>query len=157
MTGTTDRWIEIHARVLDAVRAALEGLDDETLRQQCPHTGISIIKDVEHICGAEIYWMREVQFEPAIPGFSMTTATLGELLTAVDALEAEHARLIHERPGDKDVLFGLGRVCQHALYHLARIAYFRLRHDPQWEAPGWPNAGCWEVPVDLMTETMIDR
>ncbi len=157
MIDTMDRWTEIHTRALDAVRAAIDGLDGETIRWKCPQTGMSIAGDVEHVCGAEVYWMREVQFQPNIPPFDVATATPAQLLEALNAAEGEHARLLRERPEDKDVLFGLGRVCQHALYHLARITHFRLRHDPQWEGPGWPDPGCWEVPVDLITETMLGR
>ena len=56
-------------------------------------------------------------------------------LASLDAVEREHERLLRERPGDNKVLYGLGRVCLHAINHLGRIAYFRMRHQPDWDYP----------------------
>ena len=155
MGAPIERWLEIHRRALDAVRATVNGLDQETLRWKAPGTGMSIAGDVSHICDAERYWMREVGFQPDLPKVSEENATLEELVAALDAAEKEHERLLRERPGDKDVLFGLGRVCQHALHHLGRMAYFRMHHQPKWNHPSPEDQGSLPRAFDLITETMI--
>jgi len=155
MGAPPERWLEIHKRALDAVRAAIDGLDQQTVHWKAPGTGTSIASDVSHICDAERYWMREVGFEPDLPTLSVEEATLDELTAALNAAEAEHGRLLRDRPADKNVLFGLGRVCQHALHHLGRIGYFRMRHQPDWNHPKPEARGSLPRAFDLITDTVI--
>lgn len=151
MAATTDEWAGIHKSVLDTVRAVLDGLGDEVLYWKAPGTGMSIAKDVAHICDAERYWMREVGFEPGIPRVAGTSA-MAELTAALDTVESAHERLLRQRPGDGDVLYELGRVSLHAIYHLGRIAYFRMRHQPDWDYPKGRNV---HDALDLVIAAMI--
>ena len=136
MPASTEQWAAIHKQVLDTVRAAIEGLDQKVLHWKAPGTEMFIAGDVSHICDAETrYWMGEAGFQADIPHISADSATLDELLASLDAAEREHERLLRERPGDNRVRYGLGRVCLHAINHLGRIAYFRMRHQPDWDYP----------------------
>ena len=67
MAASTDEWVRIHKRVLDSVRAAMDGLDDEELHWQALGAGMCIAGDVSHICNAERYWMGEVGFRSDVP------------------------------------------------------------------------------------------
>ena len=152
MAASTEEWVRIHERVLDCVRAAIDGLSDEELHWKAPGTGMSIAGDVSHICDAERYWMGEVGFQSDVPRVGETSA-MPELVAALDAAEAAHERLLGERPGDGDVLYGLGRVCLHALNHLGRIAYFRMRHQPEWNYPeGTELHGAFDLIIGAMVK-----
>ena len=58
------------------------------------------------------------------------------------------------RPGKTD-RFGLGRVCQHAMHHLGRMAYFRMCRQPQWNHPEPGARSSLPRVFDLITDTMI--
>lgn len=154
MPATTEQWLAIHKQVLDTVRGAIEGLDEEVLRWQAPGTGMSITGDVSHICDAERYWMGEVGFQADLPRIPVDSATLDELLSGLNAAERAHERLLRERPGDSDVLYGLGRVCLHAVNHLGRIAYFRMCHEPEWN---YPKGRDVHRALDLILSAMLGK
>ena len=155
MAATSQQWLELHRRCLDTVRAVLDGLNDRQLRVQEPTFGQSVGSEVEHIIGAETYWLREVRIQPQFVCPARDEWSAAGFRQALDGIEAQYAEVLKERPGDQDVLFGLGRVCQHALNHRNRMVFLRRRQQPEWEPPPAYRIGSWERAVDYLTELLM--
>ncbi len=102
--------------------------------------------------GAEMYWLREVHIEPAFGRVEPQGWTEAKFLDEFAKIERQYERLLDERGLDHDILFGLARVCQHALYHHARILTLRLALEPDWE-PTEPLR--WERAVDFITDLLL--
>jgi hypothetical protein len=155
MAVTTEEWVGLHRRCLDAVRAAIEGLDAEQIRW-APVPGVPpIAAEVIHLRNAEDYWMREVGFDPRLQPFPADKATPDGLASLLDEAERAHERLLRQRPDDPDVQFGFARACHHALYHLGRIVYLRRCQEPAWEGPKAGQPGTWEHAVDTLTGLLV--
>jgi len=155
MAATAQQWLELHRLSLDTVRAVLDGLTERQLLVQEPTFGQSVGSEVEHIIGAETYWLREVHIEPAFSCAPREEWSVGGFLRTLELVEKQYAEILRARPGDADVLFGLGRVCQHALNHRNRLVFLRRRQQPDWQPPAAYGKGSWERAVDYLTELLI--
>lgn len=56
---------------------------------------------------------------------------------------------------DKHVLFGLGRVCQHHLYHVAQLIRLRRLQETEWQPPPAGEPGSWERAADYIADLLI--
>ncbi len=108
-----------------------------------------------HICAAERYWLGEVQIPASfrVPGEPDCHPETFE--AALHGIELQYHDVLRERPDDPDVLFGLGRVCQHNLYHVAQIVHLRSLHEPDWTPPPPGHRGSWERAADYMSDLLI--
>ncbi|MFC1525914.1 hypothetical protein ACFL6X_03770 [Candidatus Latescibacterota bacterium] len=162
---TMDQWLELHKRTLDCVRGALEGLTQEQLLWEQPmlagQTGepscgeprpCSLAGLAWHILCAERYWLREVGIQPAFDVPERNEWTLAIFEQALSGVEEQYERVLSERSNDPDVLFGLGRVCQHNLSHWKMMEHLRMLQDPDWRQPSELS---WERAADYMTDLMI--
>lgn len=134
MALSGEDWARIHKAVLDSVRAALDGLDGEALHWNVPGTEMSIAREAAHICNSERSWLLRAGFQPDIPELGKD-CEMKDILRGLDTVEAAYASLLRERPDGREMLYGLARVCLHAIYHQGRIACFRIRRDPKWNYP----------------------
>ncbi len=157
MSCTTEEWIGLHKCCLDSVRVVIEGLADEQLVANVPTVEQSIGGLVCHIIDAEFYWLREVGIEPQFSSPPEKDRSVPRLLVILDKIEEQYQDILSQRPNEQDVLFGLGRVCQHALYHRAPIVLCRRMQDPKWHPPGPNERGAWEIAVDWITHLLIGQ
>ena len=157
MSCTTEQWMELHKYCLDTVRVILEGLADDQLVANVPTVEQSIGGLVCHIIDAEFYWLREVGIEPQFSSLPEKDRSVPRLLGILNKIEEQYQDILSRRPNDQDVLFGLGRVCQHALYHRGRIVLLRRMQDPEWRPPGPDERGALATPVTWITNLLIGR
>ena len=151
MALTSEEWARIHKGVLDSVRAALDGLDDETLGWSVPGTEMSIAREAAHICNSERSWLLRAGFPSDVPELAKDCGAQ-DILQGLDSVESAYASLLRERPDDLDMLYGLARVCLHAIYHQGRIACFRIRQDPKWN---YPKGASIHDAMDLIIDAML--
>ena len=162
---TTEQWLELHKRSLDCVRGAIRGLSEEQLFWEDPltkgQTGekgcgeprpFCIAAVLEHICGCEAYWLEEVKIKPDFIVPRGDKRSVAAFQACLDQIEKQYHTVLAERP-DGDVLFGLARCCQHALFHLVQVYHLRLLQDPEWHAP---KEASWETAVDTISELLIN-
>jgi len=162
---TMNQWLELHKRSLDVIRGAIAGLTQEQLEWEQPmlkgQVGepscgeprpYSIANLVAHVIGAEIYWLREVSIQPEFKGPPPKGWTVKQLQQTLDQAEKQYEKILAERPNDPDILFGLGRVCQHNLSHWKSMEHLRMLQDPDWRQPEDMTA---ELAVDYITDLMI--
>jgi hypothetical protein len=168
ITVTNDQWLELHKRTLDCVRAALLDLSSEKLLWEPEATSgateervcqeprpFCIGAIVAHLCGAEMLRLGEVNIQAtfAAPRPSdWNPQTFGRVL---DLIQQEYYAVLEKRPKDKHILFGLGRMCQHNLYHLAQIVHLRCLQEPNWQPPPAGQPGSWEHAADFITDLLI--
>ncbi len=149
---TKEHWLELHGVCLDTVRSVIQGLSGDTLRAKPLPQDDSIGEQANHVIGAEIYWLREVHIEPAFRRIQPQDWTEAKFLDEFAKIEQQYGHILNEKGLDRDILFGLARVCQHALYHHARILTLRLALEPGWE-PAEPLR--WERAVDFITDLLL--
>ena len=114
--------------------------------------GASIGDQVNHVIQAEGYWLREVQIEPNFQTFQTRDWTELNFLTQFDKIERQYQEILEEKGLDADVLFGLGRVCQHALYHFVKVTAIRRLLEPSWEPEEQLR---WERAADFISDLLI--
>ena len=168
ITVTKDQWLELHRRTLDCVRSAILDLSSEKLLWE-PETTRGKITEatcqeprpfciagiLAHLCETEMHRLGEVKIRPNFAAPRQTdwnSQTFGGIL---DLIEAEYYDVLEQRPKDPHVLFGLGRVCQHNLYHLAQIVHLRCLQEPDWQPPPAGDPGSWEHAADFITDLLI--
>jgi len=149
---TKEQWLELHKVCLDTVRSAIQGLSKEGLEAKPLPDDDSIGEQANHVIGAESYWLREVHIEPAFRRLEPQGWTEAKFLDGFSKIERQYAQILDEKGLDPDILFGLSRVCQHALYHHARILTLRWALEPDWE-PTEPLR--WERAVDFVTDLLL--
>jgi len=168
VTVTEDQWLELHKRTLDCIRAVLAGCSRDDLLWQPVATGeaprevacldprpFCIGAIVSHLCAVEAERLVEVKVPAdfAAPReCDWNTETFANIL---DRIEHQYHGVLKKGYKDRRVLFGLGRVCQHNLYHLAQLVHLRCRRDPDWRPPLAGQAGSWMRAVDYMTDLLI--
>lgn len=150
-----EQWLTLHRLCFDTVRAAIGGLTAEQLAAGPAFGDDSIGEQLSHMIGVEAYWLREVGIEPAFSRFGRDPWSEARFVEEFAKIEAQYAAVLGERGPAKDVVWGLGRVCQHALYHYVKIAELRRGMQPGWEAPGAYRAGGWERAVDFLSDLLI--
>ena len=168
ITVTKDQWLELHRRTLDCVRSAILDLSSEKLLW-APETTRGDTKEVAcdeprpfcigaivaHLCETEMHRLGEVNIRAnfAAPRQSDWSAqTFGQILGRI---EEQYYDVLDKWPKDKHVLFGLGRVCQHDLYHLAQVVHLRCLQEPDWQPPPAGQPGSWEHAADFITDLLI--
>ena len=149
------QWLELHRACLDTVRSVFAGLPDEKVAAKPLPDGKSVGGEANHVIGAEVYWLREVNIEPTFR--EITDGSCGEatLTAEFDKIERQYEAILAEKGLDPNILFDLGRVCQHALYHFVKMKAIRKAIEPEWEGPGWPAIGSWERAVDFISDLLI--
>jgi len=152
---TAEQWLELHTVCLDTVRGAIAGLPSAAMAVTPWPNGDSIGEQVNHVIGAELYWLGEVGIQPAFTEIAPPDWTEAAFVAEFSKIERQYRSILAAKGLDADILFGLGRVSQHALYHYVKVAESRRVLEPGWEAPGWPGSGSWERAVDLVTDLLI--
>jgi hypothetical protein len=152
---TKEQWLYLHEVCLDTVRGAIAGLAADKLAAQPFSNGQSVGAEVNHVIGAEIYWLREVKIEPAFREVALAGWSEAALVDELNKIQHQYQEILGARGLDSDVLFGLGRVSQHALHHYVSIVKLRKALEPGWKPPGWPAVGSWERAVDLISDLLI--
>lgn len=147
-----EHWLTLHKLCLDTIRCAIQGLPDDQMTAEPISGDVSIGEQLSHLVGVEAYWLREVQIEPKFTRPAREAWTEGNFLAVFEEIERQYEEVLGTREGDPDVLFGLGRACQHALYHFVRITALRASLAPGWE----PSRGLrWERAVDYISHLLI--
>ncbi len=159
------QWLELHKRTLNCIRGALDGITQEQLIWEIPmlkgQTGepscgeprpYSLAGMACHICGAEKYWLREVQIEPEFDVPQQAHWTLPAFMKALNGIEKQYEIILSGKPASRNILFGLGRVCQHNLLHWKSMEHIRMLQDPNWRQP---DGTSWENAVDYITDLLI--
>jgi len=150
-----ERWLQFRRLCVDTIHAVLDGIPEQILPQDVPFMGSCIGEEAAHLIGVEAYWLREVRIEPTFarpPSDQWSPATFGR---AFDQIQRQYEDILAEKGLDREVLFGLGRVCQHALYHYVRMKRMRSSLQPGWTAPGPYKVGSWARAVDYMSDLLI--
>ena len=150
-----EHWLTLHKLCLDTVRGAIAGLSDEQMAAPSVTGDDPIGEQLSHLIGVEAYWLREVQVDPMFDRFGREAWTESRFLEEFTNIEVQYGEVLAERGSDKGVLWGLGRVCQHALYHYVKIAAFRRLLEPGWEPPGPYAVGSWARAVDFLSDLLI--
>ena len=150
-----EQWLQLRSLCVDTVRAVLNDVPTELLLKEVSVMGSSIGGEVAHLIDAEAYWLREVRIEPKFTGPSSGEWSQSVFECAFDQVQEQYEEILAERGPDRDVLFGLGRVCQHALYHYVRIKKMRAILQPGWTAPGPYKVGSWERAADYLSGLLI--
>jgi len=125
-----NQWLDLHTVCLDTVREALRGIAPELLTTEMPAFDGSIGEDAAHLIGCEAYWLREVEIAPQFSRPPREAWSAEEFIRIFAAIEAQYREILTERGLEPNILFGLGRVCQHALAHRARIVRMRKLLEP---------------------------
>ena len=150
-----EQWLELHRLCLDTVRAVLADLSKEHLPEKVAPMGSCIGEEVAHLIDAEAYWLGEVQVKPEFSRPPSEEWSQAGFESALAQIESQYAGVLAEKGLNRDVLFGLGRVCQHALYHYVRIKKMRAVLEPTWTAPAPHKVGSWERAVDYLSDLLI--
>jgi hypothetical protein len=152
---TKEKWLQLHEVCLDTVRGAIAGLAVGKLAAQPFSNGQSAGAEVNHVIGAEIYWLREVKIEPAFREVALAGWSEAAFVDELNKIQRQYQEILGARGLDPDVLFGLGRVSQHALHHYVAIVKLRKALEPGWIPPAWPAVGSWERAVDFISDLLI--
>ena len=152
---TGEQWSELHRRCLNTLRAVLDGLSDAHLVAVDSALDDSIANTLGHIVGVEAYWLREVEIEPRFERPGKGEQTVAVFREALDRIDEQYADVLAKTPDDPNILFGLSRVCQHALLHLAEAEILRQRQEPGWKGPGAYKFGGWESAVDYLADLLM--
>lgn len=154
---TAQQWLTLHTLGLDTVRAAIEGLAGDQLRQEVAGFGTSLGTEAEHVIGAEVYWLREVRIEPRFKPPAREAWSEAASIGVYAQIEEQYRSILAERGLEKNILFGLGRVCQHALFHAVRMRRLRMLLVPEWRPPGAYERAGWERAVDYLSDLLISE
>ena len=152
---TEEQWLQLHKVCLDTIRGAIAGLPDEEMAAKPLPSGKSIGGELNHVIGAEIYWLREVNIEPAFQELGKDAWTESDFVGELEKTQRQYQDILREQGLEANILFGLGRVCLHALYHFVKAKALRKALQPEWEPPGWPGVGSWERAVDFVSNLLI--
>ena len=147
-----EQWLAMHKVCLDTIRSAIQDLQDDKMLANSVQNGDSIGDQLNHVIQAECYWLREVQIKPNFQMLQTQDWTKLNFLNQFDKIERQYQEILDEKGLDADVLFGLGRVCQHALYHFARVRFIRRLLEPQWKPTEQLR---WARAVDFVTDLLI--
>ena len=151
-----EQWLELHRLCLDTLRAALEGIPENLLSKRVVALEISIGDEIAHVIGCEAYWLREVGIVPKFSAPPPDDRSGIASIQALDRIDEQYKEILIDRDLNENILFGLGRVCQHALYHQVRIRKIRRILQPDWTAPvGYSSVGSWERAADYFTDLLI--
>jgi len=168
VTVTKDQWLELHRRTLDCIRAVIRGISSEMLLWE-PETTKGKTKEtscheprpfcigaiIAHLCDTDVHWLDEVGMiaKFAAPRQADRNARMFE--TILDLIEQQYREVLTASPKDRHVLFGMGRVCQHNLHHLAQIVHLRCLQESEWQPPAAGQPGSWEHAADYITDLLI--
>jgi hypothetical protein len=147
-----EQWIQLHTVCLDTVRSAIQGITPARLKTVVSDTLEPVGEILNHIIGAEIYWLKEVKITPLFSEVDESAWKESAFLDEFAKIEQQYSDILREKGLDKDILFGLGRACQHALYHYANIVTVRRMIKPDWTEP-FPLR--WERAVDYISDLLI--
>ena len=147
-----EQWLTLHRICLDAVRSVIKDMPDDEMSAQPAPSGDLIGDQLSHIIGCECYWLTEVGIEPRFGPLQREDWTASGFLDEFDKIERQYEDILEEKGLDADVLFGLGRVCQHALYHFVRVIEIRRVLKPEWEPA---EEARWERAADFITDLLI--
>ena len=150
-----EQWLTLHKLCLDTVRGAIAGVAGAHLVAESVAGDDTIGEQLSHLIGVEAYWLREVQIDPRFDRFGREAWSETRFLEEFVKIEARYKEVLEEKGLDKGVLWGLGRVCQHALYHYVKIAALRRLLEPGWEPPGPYAVGSWARAVDFLSDLLI--
>jgi len=148
---TKKQWPALHIVCLDTIRAALERISGETLSVKVAPGEKSVGGEIDHVVRAEAYWLREVGIAPQFSCLSEEQWAETAFLDELKKIEDQYVDILDEKGLDADVLFGLSRVCHHALYHYVRAIRLRKTVEPEWNC----REGCWEDAVDFVADLLI--
>ena len=151
-----EQWLDLRRMSIETVKDGIRDLKINELKKRI-FDKESIGSEVNHIITAEIYWLREVDIDPNFYEMKKDKWSEQSFCKMLDEIEIQCKAILAEKGLNKDVLFGLGRVCQHALYHYARIVRMRKIITPAWERAAPYNVGSWCRIVDYITELLIDE
>ena len=151
-----EQWLNLRRMSIETVKDGIRDLKIDELKKGI-FDNESIGSEVNHIIGAEIYWLREVNIDPKFYEMKKDEWSEKSFCKILDEIEIQYKTILEEKGLNKDILFGLGRVCQHALYHYARIVRMRKIINPDWERATPYNVGSWCRIVDYITELLIDE
>ncbi len=112
---TEEQWLTLHRVCLDTIRGSIANLSDGGMAARPLPNGKSIGGEVNHVISAEIYWLREMNIEPAFHEIPEEAWTQASFTTEVEKMDEQYQQILTEKGLDSHILFGLGRVCQHAL------------------------------------------
>jgi hypothetical protein len=168
ITVTKDQWLALHRRTLDCVRYAIRDLPKEKLLWIPQTTGgeaklaacdiprpFCIGGVVAHLGEVEMQRLGEVGVRANFAAPRLSDWNQQTFEAILDRMEEQYRAVLEKWPKDRRVVFGLGRVCQHNLYHLAHLAYLRSLFDPDWQPPPPGQAGAWEHAADYITDLLI--
>ena len=147
-----EQWLTMHKVCLDTIRSVIKGLSDVKMPAKPVPGGDSIGDQVNHVIQAEGYWLREVQVEPNFQTFQTPDWTELNFLNEFDKIERQYQEILEQKGLDTDVLFGLGRVCQHALNHFVKMMAIRRLLEPKWEPEKKLR---WARAVDFISDLLI--
>jgi len=150
-----EQWLQLHELCLDTVRGALAGIPVDLLVKEVAIIGTSVGREVAHLIDAEAYWLKEVGIVPnffLLPVDEWSEATFNRTF---DQVQKQYEEVLRDQGLQRDILFGLGRVCQHALYHHVRITKMRMILDADWTVPPPYETGSWARAADYLTDLLI--
>ena len=78
--------------------------------------------------------------------------TRQDVTEALARVEKQYERILARGDNLPNILFGLGRVCQHNLSHWKTMEHLRMLQDPDWRQP---EGMTWEKAVDYMTGLLV--
>lgn len=149
--ATKTQWLALHTVCLDTIRSMIEGISGDTLSAKVAPGDRSVGQEVNHVIQAEAYWLREVGIGPQFACISEEQWTETGFLDELKKIEDQYVSILDEKGLDPDILFGLSRVCHHALYHYVRAIRLRRTVEPEWSSRG----GRWERAVDFIADLLI--
>jgi hypothetical protein len=168
VTVTKDQWLELHWRTLDCVRAVIRDLPPEKLLWEPGTTQGSTEESscheprpfcigaiVTHLCEVAAHRLGEMHLRPNFAAPAPGDWNARTLAGILDRVEDQYRDILAQTPKDRHVLFGLGRLCQHNLYHLPQLVHLRTLQEPGWKLPASGLPGSWEHAADFITDLLI--
>jgi len=153
-----EQLLEFHRRSRDAVRAVLDNITEEVLRERDPEREFSIAEEVGHLVAAEHFFRtHEFGIDPSFAHMDRTKgqqASLRELLDRLSQIEQDWSQLLRDNPDVEEMRVALARMALHTLYHLARIVDRRVRMEPQFRLPNWSQRGSWEFAIEPLLQAL---
>ena len=110
---------------------------------------------VAHLCEAEMQKLGEVNVRAGFAAPRQSDWDPQTFVAILGRMESQYREVLEKWPKERRVLFGLGRVCQHNLYHFVQIAHLRCLQEPTWQPPPPDQPGSWEHAADYITDLLI--